>query len=210
MLRKHGELLSIGKWRKKEESGLAGCCKLYLWYVLMSCNRCWGNVRVRGVDVELVDVVELRKLSCKTKDTQTKHKRQRKLAKRKWGQTVKMAGDSGCYSAETPVGADTPVDTRRILRCRAARGSSCSWRKSDFPNLKFAGIWQNWAKGTRRKLDHALRQVLHGSKPQKTHQIRRSIRKAKFWLFFGIFESMVENNNQAQIRGNLEAAHTIW
>ena len=120
-----------------------------------------------------------------------------------------MAGDSGWYSAETPVGADTLVDTRRILRCQAARGSSCSWRKYDFPNLKFAGIWQNWAKGTRRKLDHVLRQVLHGSKPQKTHQIRRSIRKAKFWLFFGIFEILVEHNNPAQIRDNQKAADTI-
>ena len=46
-------------------------------------------------------------------------------------------------------------------------------------------------------LDHVQRQVLYGSKPQKTHKIEKSIRSTILGLFFlGIFVFEVEITNR--------------
>ena len=108
----------------------------------------------------------------------------------RWG----LGGDSGR--------PDTPVGTRRRLRCRAARGSSCSWWKSGSWASNSWGNRPNWAMETQGGLDHVQRQDSIGSKPQTTHQIDRSIRKHKIGAIFVIFVFGMEITKGGRIRGN--------
>ena len=88
----------------------------------------------------------------------------------------------------------------RVLYRRLA--GSNSGRKTDLQTSDSRGNRPNWAMGFTRKLDHVLRQVSIGSKPNKTHQNERSIQGKHFVAILGIFEFMVEITNQGRIRGN--------
>ena len=98
-----------------------------------------------------------------------------------------MAGDSGGYAAETPVG--------RTLRWEHAGLSGVGLLEavrvlggnpSLGPQIR-GDLARTGQRECKLKLDHVLGHVLHGSKPQITHQIRRSIRKAILGFFFGNF-----------------------
>ena len=79
---------------------------------------------------------------------------------------------------------------RRVRRLRAENLTSKPQIRGEIGQIEL---------GERKlRLDHVQRHVFLGSKPQKTHQIRRSIRK-QLGAIFWIFEIFGENTNQAQI-----------
>ena len=90
-----------------------------------------------------------------------------------------MAGDSGVNRVETPVG--------RTLRCEHAGLSGVGLLEAVHvlggnpslgPQIR-GDLARTGSREHKLKLDHVLGHVLHGSKPQETHQNERSIRGTK-------------------------------
>ena len=121
----------------------------------------------------------LRKLAARRKTLHTKHKRQRKLANEKGSKFAEVAGDSGGNAAETP--------GSRTLWCEHAGLSGVGLLEairvlgrnpSLGPQIR-GDLARTGSRERKLKLDHVLGHVLHGSKPQETHQNERSIRGTK-------------------------------
>ena len=93
------------------------------------------------------------------------------------------------------------VPLARSSGSTAACCSSRFGRKSGPKILDSGGSLANLRLGICGEVDQHLRQQIHGQKPQKTQQIRRS----KFELFFGVFfEKKIGRNwwGWSEIRGN--------
>ena len=99
------------------------------------------------------------------------------------------SGDSGVMTGDSGL-----VPARRTARVRE--------RKFGPLTLKSRKFRPNWARKRRAKVDQIQGQVSNGSKPQSTHQIKRSIQKQIGAKIFGIFEFMVDMGERSQIRGN--------
>jgi hypothetical protein len=185
---------------------------------LLTCNRwCGGNVRYRGVEVERVMV--WRCWCCGSSAArQDTHKGNTnvngKLVDTKRGAKSKLLNFqfSGGFRPDYP-------GSGRIIRGSGAglsgfcRIFSCSSSLSSELAPKTSNSWgfrPNQAVGTQIGLDHVQRQVLHGSKPQKTHKIEKSIRSTILGLFFGDFRFYGGNHKSVTNPWQPKAADTIW
>ena len=138
-------------------------------------------------------------------DTQAKHKHTKEISRKK-GKGVKFfirAEDSGVLGPKIPVwSGDSGVMTGDSGLVPARRTARVRERKFDPLTLKSRKFRPNWARKRRAKVDQIQGQVSNGSKPQSTHQIKRSIQKQIGAKIFGIFEFMVDMGERSQIRGN--------